>query len=159
MAKDDADHTSTLSSIALLQERFRQLQRMKELRQERELMRTLSECNTSSPVVPVAAQPRCQLALSLWPDSQMEARAETWTPLKRYHSPPRPRGFGFITYDSEEAVDKVVFKNIHELNGKMVEVKRAVPKELSPGPTRSPSPGYNYGLNRANSFLDAIAKE
>lgn len=87
MAKDEADHTgSTLSSIALLQERFRQLQRMKELRQERELMRSLSECKTSPNV---AAQPRCQLALSLWPDSQTEARAEAWTPLKRYHSPPR----------------------------------------------------------------------
>ncbi|KAL1566872.1 hypothetical protein AAHA92_02420 [Salvia divinorum] len=89
MARDDADHT-TLSSIALLQERFRQLQRMKELRQERELMRTLSECKTNTPAAPVAAQPHCQLALSLWPDSQT-GRAESWTPLdlvKPYHSPP-----------------------------------------------------------------------
>ncbi|KAG6387548.1 hypothetical protein SASPL_152740 [Salvia splendens] len=89
MAKDDADHTSTLSSIALLQERFRQLQRMKELRQERELMRSLSECKTSRESPPVAAQPRCQLALSLWPGSQTEERAEPWTPLKPYHSPPQ----------------------------------------------------------------------
>ncbi|XP_022876942.1 heterogeneous nuclear ribonucleoprotein 1-like [Olea europaea var. sylvestris] len=70
------------------------------------------------------------------------------------HNTQRPRGFGFITYDSEEAVDRVLFKTFHELKGKMVEVKRAVPKELSPGPTRSPLSGYNYGLNWASSFLD-----
>ncbi|TYI68061.1 hypothetical protein E1A91_D08G062500v1 [Gossypium mustelinum] len=70
------------------------------------------------------------------------------------HNTQRPRGFGFITYDSEEAVDKVLLKKFHELNGKMVEVKRAVPRELSPGPSRSPLGGYNYGLNRVNNFLN-----
>ncbi|ESQ32501.1 hypothetical protein EUTSA_v10004139mg [Eutrema salsugineum] len=68
----------------------------------------------------------------------------------------RPRGFGFITYDSEEAVEKVLLKTFHELHGKMVEVKRAVPKELSPGPSRS-SPlrgGYSYGVNRVSNHLN-----
>ncbi|KAL1815310.1 hypothetical protein ACET3Z_017884 [Daucus carota] len=60
------------------------------------------------------------------------------------HNTRRPGGFGFITYDSEEAVDRVLHKSFHELNGKMVEVKRAVPKELSSGPNRSPLLGYNY---------------
>lgn len=41
----------------------------------------------------------------------------------------RPRGFGFITFDSEESVENVMQKNFHELNGKFVEVKRAVPRE------------------------------
>ncbi|KAK4776556.1 hypothetical protein SAY86_005244 [Trapa natans] len=70
------------------------------------------------------------------------------------HNTQRPRGFGFITYDSEESVDKVLLKTFHELNGKMVEVKRAVPKELSPVPSRSPLGGYNgYGISRiANLF-------
>lgn len=74
------------------------------------------------------------------------------------HNTQRPRGFGFITYDSEDAVDRVLHKTFHELNGKMVEVKRAVPKELSPGPSRSPLVGYNYGFNRANNFLNSYAQ-
>ncbi|CAN4101772.1 unnamed protein product [Withania somnifera] len=41
----------------------------------------------------------------------------------------RPRGFGFITFDSEDAVDKVTQKNIHKLSGKLVDVKRAIPKD------------------------------
>ncbi|CAN0915813.1 Heterogeneous nuclear ribonucleoprotein 1 [Linum grandiflorum] len=74
------------------------------------------------------------------------------------HNTQRPRGFGFITYNSEEAVDRVLHKTFHELNGKMVEVKRAVPKELSPGLSRSPLMGYGYGLNRPSSFLNAYAQ-
>lgn len=70
------------------------------------------------------------------------------------HNTHRPRGFGFITYDSEEAVEKVLYKNFHELNGKLVEVKRAVPKELSPGPGRGQLGGFSYGTSRVGSFAN-----
>lgn len=70
------------------------------------------------------------------------------------HNTQRPRGFGFITYDSEDSVDNVLLRTFHELNGKVVEVKRAVPKELSPSPSRSPLGSYNYGLSRINSVLN-----
>lgn len=49
------------------------------------------------------------------------------------HATQRPRGFGFVTYETEEAVDEV-FKlgAIHTLGDKKVECKRAVPKEHMP---------------------------
>lgn len=74
------------------------------------------------------------------------------------HNTQRPRGFGFITYDLEEAVEKVLLKTFHELNGKMVEVKRAVPKELSPGPNRNQIGGYNYGLSRVSNLLNGYTQ-
>ncbi|XP_015901845.3 heterogeneous nuclear ribonucleoprotein 1 [Ziziphus jujuba] len=74
------------------------------------------------------------------------------------HNTQRPRGFGFITYDSEDAVDKVLYRTFHELNGKMVEVKRAVPKELSPGPNRGQLGGYSYGVGRVTSFLNGFSQ-
>ncbi|KAF9594253.1 hypothetical protein IFM89_028910 [Coptis chinensis] len=70
----------------------------------------------------------------------------------------RPRGFGFITYDSEDAIEKVIFKTFHALNGNMVEVKRDAPKELSPRPSRSLLRGYNYSLSRVNSFLNGYTQ-
>ena len=44
----------------------------------------------------------------------------------------RPRGFGFITYESTEAVDRVCQNKYHEFNGKRVEVKRAIPPDRMP---------------------------
>lgn len=77
------------------------------------------------------------------------------------HGTQRPRGFGFITYDSEDAVDRVLHTSFHELKGKMVEVKRAIPKEMSPSPIRNPGSGlgsvirgggpYGIGYGQFNS--------
>lgn len=47
-----------------------------------------------------------------------------------------PRGFGFITFDSEEAVSDVLQKRFHELNYRSVEVKLAHPKNRNNMPMK-----------------------
>lgn len=71
----------------------------------------------------------------------------------------RPRGFGFISFDSEDAVDRVLHKTFHDLNGKQVEVKRALPKDANPGGgSRSMGgggggyQGYGASGGNANSY-------
>ena len=49
MGRQSGDATKVSSSIALLQERFRQLQKVKERREEKELMKMLSESERVSP--------------------------------------------------------------------------------------------------------------
>ena len=67
--------------------------------------------------------------------------------------------FGFITYDSEDAMDRALFKTLHKLKGKRVEVKRAIPKEPSPRPGMcSPINGFNYVTGRTNSFLNGYTQ-
>ncbi|CAN6910016.1 unnamed protein product [Brassica oleracea] len=61
----------------------------------------------------------------------------------------RPRGFGFISYESEDAVDRVLRRTFHELNGKMVEVKLAVPKD----PVRNQMNVNGFGSNRISALL------
>ncbi|KAG6759197.1 hypothetical protein POTOM_035669 [Populus tomentosa] len=65
----------------------------------------------------------------------------------------RPRGFGFISFDTEDAVDRVLQRTFHDLNGKQVEVKRALPKEANPGGGgRSIGGSYqNYGASGGNT--------
>ncbi|KAI3460980.1 hypothetical protein Pfo_017643 [Paulownia fortunei] len=65
----------------------------------------------------------------------------------------RPRGFGFITFTTEDAVDRVLQKTFHELNGKLVEVKRALPKDAVIGAgTRGSYKGYASYISSGRTF-------
>ncbi|KAL1356389.1 hypothetical protein HN51_008410 [Arachis hypogaea] len=58
--------------------------------------------------------------------------------IMRDHSTNRSRGFGFITFDSEEAVDDLLsMGNRIEFAGAQVEIKKAEPKKPNPPPTSS----------------------
>jgi len=41
------------------------------------------------------------------------------------------RGFGFVTFDSEEAAERCVHDNNCEIKEKKVDIKKAEPKQLS----------------------------
>ncbi|KAF2292268.1 hypothetical protein GH714_018326 [Hevea brasiliensis] len=65
--------------------------------------------------------------------------------IMRDHSTNRSRGFGFITFDSEETVDDLLAKgNKLELAGTQVEIKKAEPKK----PNAAPPPSKRYNDSR-----------
>jgi len=47
----------------------------------------------------------------------------------------KPRGFGFIKLKDPAAAD-VVMSTEHTIDGRLVDVKRALPRDKAPGPTR-----------------------
>ncbi|KAF2308462.1 hypothetical protein GH714_009800 [Hevea brasiliensis] len=72
--------------------------------------------------------------------------------IMRDHSTNRSRGFGFITFDSELAVDDLLAKgNKLELAGTQVEIKKAEPKKANPPPP--PSKRYNDSRSAFGSGL------
>jgi RNA recognition motif-containing protein len=67
----------------------------------------------------------------------------------------RSRGFGFVTYDSEDAVDSVLSRT-HTINGKVIECKKAIPKQQldvreQQFPFYGPPP-YYYGYGPAPGY-------
>ena len=41
------------------------------------------------------------------------------------------RGFGFVTFDSEDSADRCVQENRCEIKGKKVDIKKAEPKQIN----------------------------
>ncbi|WVY95399.1 hypothetical protein V8G54_034487 [Vigna mungo] len=123
--------TSFHSSIALLQERFRQLQRVKQMREERELQKMLNQpkqfpsnstltshnSNTCSIlshpqfIMPSTSPPH--VSLSLWPSSQpnQDHYATPPTPLST-HSQSLHLSWKNV-YDSDSAADSGVDTSLH----------------------------------------------
>mmetsp|Transcript_10888 Transcript_10888/g.49478 ORF Transcript_10888/g.49478 Transcript_10888/m.49478 type:complete len:190 (+) Transcript_10888:474-1043(+) len=61
------------------------------------------------------------------------------------------RGFGFITFQRDDSAEQVLQNRYHDMMGKRVEVKSAVPRGQAPPPQRGPprsSQGYGYGQPR-----------
>ncbi|XP_058101949.1 heterogeneous nuclear ribonucleoprotein 1 [Magnolia sinica] len=79
--------------------------------------------------------------------------------IMRDHSTNRSRGFGFITFETEEAVDDLLAKgNKIDFDGAQVEIKKAEPKKANPPPSKhfsNPKPAFMGGFGDAYGGFDS----
>uniref|UniRef100_A0A7N0RIS7 RRM domain-containing protein n=1 Tax=Kalanchoe fedtschenkoi TaxID=63787 RepID=A0A7N0RIS7_KALFE len=72
----------------------------------------------------------------------------------RDHATKRSRGFGFIVFDDEQVVDKVLSNgNMIDMAGSKVEIKKAEPKKAS-NPAPGPARGSEY---RSRAYKDGFS--
>ncbi|KAF8409762.1 hypothetical protein HHK36_005841 [Tetracentron sinense] len=64
----------------------------------------------------------------------------------------RSRGFGYLTFADPSVVDRVI-QETHEINGKQVEIQKALPKKKKSKPPPAPAFGSDF---RAHSFGDGF---
>ncbi|KAK9798573.1 hypothetical protein WJX73_000096 [Symbiochloris irregularis] len=78
------------------------------------------------------------------------------------HDNKRPRGFGFITFFSEDSVDQVLCQGpMQTLHDKPIEIKRAVPREQMPAgarPTTAARPVSAYAGAASRAFGPSLSK-
>mmetsp|Transcript_11379 Transcript_11379/g.31744 ORF Transcript_11379/g.31744 Transcript_11379/m.31744 type:complete len:252 (+) Transcript_11379:250-1005(+) len=67
-----------------------------------------------------------QNVLRAWAEKQFAGTALNAVLVVDKETHSRPRGFGFITFDSIESAERAIQKRFHEFNGGMIEIKRAV---------------------------------
>eukprot|EP00475_Leptophrys_vorax_P032467 TRINITY_DN5010_c0_g1_i1.p1 TRINITY_DN5010_c0_g1~~TRINITY_DN5010_c0_g1_i1.p1 ORF type:complete len:321 (-),score=17.84 TRINITY_DN5010_c0_g1_i1:593-1555(-) len=69
------------------------------------------------------------------------------------HSTGRSRGFGFITFDTEQSVENVLAHGrMHQLGSKQVEVKKAEPRKVDGPGSGSGYGGDSYGRGYSGSY-------
>ena len=56
--------------------------------------------------------------------------------MDKYSKPPRSRGFGFITYENIESVERVMEKYDHVIDGRPIYLTRATPHQLDVSPPK-----------------------